>query len=147
MATSASEGAGKLTPDLNEWFRDRIVHILPDNGESGEKHAEQVARSLAGIAREIRIVNLPGLAAGDDAYEWIRRGGTREQLDELGGAASTFQATGEHNPNQLRFQLIPFDDLRSTKQLFISSRRCSRAEGSSSFGDRQSASPSGSSRR
>jgi AAA domain len=99
-ATSASEGAGKWTPDLNEWFRDRTAYILPDNDGSGAKHAEQVACSLAGIAREVRIVNLPGLAAGDDVYDWIKRGGTREQLDELGGAASTFQATEE--PAQAR---------------------------------------------
>jgi hypothetical protein len=94
-ATSASEGAGKWTPDLNELFRDRIAYILPDNDGPGAKHAEQVARSLAGIAREIRIINLPGPAARDDVHDWIGRGGTRQQLDELGEAASTFQATQE----------------------------------------------------
>jgi hypothetical protein len=92
-ATSASEGAGKWTTDLNEWFNDRIAYILPDNDEPGAKHAEQVARSLAGTAQEVRIVNLPGLAAREDVYDWIGWGGTRQQLDELGEAASLFQAT------------------------------------------------------
>jgi hypothetical protein len=87
-ATSASEGAGKWTADLNEWFRDRIAYILPDNDEPGRKHAKLVAQNLAGIAREIRIVELPGLGDGEDAFDWIARRGTREQLDVLGARAS-----------------------------------------------------------
>ena len=89
-ATSASEGAGKWTPDLNEWFRGRIVNILPDNDEPGAKHADQVARNLADVARVVRIVTLPGLGAGEDAYDWIARGGTRERLEEIGDAAPDF---------------------------------------------------------
>jgi hypothetical protein len=74
----------------------RPARLCPTgNDKQGARHAEQVAHSLAGIAQEIRIINLPGLAAGEDAYDWIGRGGTREQLDELGEAASTFQATQE----------------------------------------------------
>jgi hypothetical protein len=89
-ATSASEGAGKWTADLNEHFRDRIAYILPDNDEQGAKHAKQVAQSLVGIAREVRIVNIPGLVAKEDVYDWIARGGTREKLDALGEAASAY---------------------------------------------------------
>jgi hypothetical protein len=123
-ATSASEGAGKWTTDLNEWFRDRTAYILPDNDEPGTKHAEQIAHSLGGIAREIRIVSLSGLAIGDDVYDWIWRGGTREQLDELGDAAPKWQEGGIHqNPDgtmgekpekgdtDVVFKLVSFDDL------------------------------------
>jgi hypothetical protein len=85
-ATSASEGACKWTADLNEWFCDRIVHILPDNDQKGAEHAEQIAQNLAGVAQEVRIVRLPGLATSEDVYDWITRGGTREQLDALGDA-------------------------------------------------------------
>jgi Virulence-associated protein E len=90
-ATSASEGAGKWTADLSEWFCDRIVYILPDNDGPGRKHGKLVAQNLAGIACEIRIVELPGLAEGEDAFDWIARGGTREQLDELGAAAPVWK--------------------------------------------------------
>jgi hypothetical protein len=91
-ATSASEGAGKWTVDLNEWFRDRIAHILPDSDEAGAKHAEQVARNLADVARSVRIVTLPGLDAREDVCDWIKRGGTREQLGGLGDATPEFDA-------------------------------------------------------
>ena len=46
LATTASEGAGKWTPELNEWFKDRDVYVLPDNDEPGRHHAEQVASNL-----------------------------------------------------------------------------------------------------
>jgi len=86
-ATSASEGAGKWTADLNEHFRDRIIHILPDNDGPGRKHAATVAANLDGIAKEVRVVALPGLADKEDVFDWIERGGTREQLEEIGETA------------------------------------------------------------
>ena len=43
LATTASEGAGKWTPELNKWFKDRDVYLLPDNDGPGKHHAEQVA--------------------------------------------------------------------------------------------------------
>ena len=122
-ATSASEGAGKWTTVLNEHFRDRIAYILPDNDEQGAKHAEQVAQNLASVAREVRIVSLPGLAAKGDVYDWIKRGGTREQLDELGAASPKWQAEGVHqrpdgtigekpdSPEGLRFKETKVKDL------------------------------------
>jgi hypothetical protein len=87
FATSASEGAGKWSADLNEYLRDRIVHILPDRNEPGAMHAEMVARNLAGIAREVRIVPLPGLDDKEDVADWIAHGGTADRLRELGEAA------------------------------------------------------------
>jgi hypothetical protein len=90
-ATTASEGAGKWTADLNEHFRDRIAWILLDNDEPGRKHAQQVASNLHGIAREVKIVALPGLGDKEDVYDWIARGGTREKLDEIGEKATAWQ--------------------------------------------------------
>jgi hypothetical protein len=86
-AATASEGASKWTSDLNEWFRGRIAYILPDHDRPGAKHAAQVAENLAGVACEVRIVALPGLTEGEDVYDWIARGGTREQPEALAAAA------------------------------------------------------------
>ena len=72
VATSASEGAGKWTPELNVWFEDRIVYILPNNDERGRRHAARFAGYLHDVAREIRIVELPGLG-DDDVEEWLER--------------------------------------------------------------------------
>jgi hypothetical protein len=43
--------------------------ILPDNDQSGQQHAEQIARSLIGVSREIKIIHLPGLP--EKGPDWI----------------------------------------------------------------------------
>jgi hypothetical protein len=64
VATTNSGGAGKWTSDLNQHFTNRDVYILPDNDEAGVTHAQQVAASLNGVARSIRVVMLPDLPHG-----------------------------------------------------------------------------------
>jgi hypothetical protein len=44
-------------------LRDRIVILWPDNYEPGVRHMERLAEALAGIAREIRWLEIPGLPA------------------------------------------------------------------------------------
>jgi hypothetical protein len=56
VATCNSEGAGKWTPDLNEYFRGRIAHVVPDEDKPGHDHAQQVASNLHGIAAEVRVL-------------------------------------------------------------------------------------------
>jgi hypothetical protein len=91
IATTASEGAGKWTVDLNEWFRDRIVYILADNDLPGTRHAEEIAEILTGIAKAVCMINLPGLGVNEDVFDWIKRGGTKEKLEEFGYAAQEWQ--------------------------------------------------------
>jgi AAA domain/CHC2 zinc finger len=107
-ATTASEGAGKWTPDLNEWFKDRIAWILPDNDAPGRNHAKLVAQNLAGIARDIRIVELPGLDEREDAFDWIKRGGTREQLDEIGDKAPKWSSQSDEQPKRIMQTIADF---------------------------------------
>jgi hypothetical protein len=54
------------------------VVIFPDNDESGEAHAQQVARSLASAAASVRIAKVP---SGKDVGEWIERGATCNEID------------------------------------------------------------------
>jgi hypothetical protein len=89
--TSASEGAGKWTSDLNEHFRDRIVWILPDADEPGRKHARRVAANLHGIAREVRIVEISGLNEGHDVFDFLEGGGTGNDLRDLGERVPLWQ--------------------------------------------------------
>ncbi len=58
VATCNPEGAGKWRDAYNPWFRGRHVVILPDDDEPGRRHAEQVARSLCGIAASVKVVVL-----------------------------------------------------------------------------------------
>jgi len=95
LATSASEGAGKWKPELNEWFADRVVYILPDNDEPGRKHAEMVASNLHGVAREVRIVNLEGLGDGEDVFDWIEREPFPENLFRIAEDAPLWEPTAK----------------------------------------------------
>lgn len=71
-ATTASEGAGKWTADLNKWFvgRER-VYIPEDNDAAGRRHARMVARNLLDIVGEVRIVSFPELPEGGDVSDFI----------------------------------------------------------------------------
>src|SRR5262249_31641137 len=83
VATTNAGGAGKWSPELAQYFKGRDVFIVPDNDVTGEKHAMQVAAALAGVAREIRIIRLPGLAPKGDISDWIAAGGTADDLARI----------------------------------------------------------------
>jgi hypothetical protein len=64
-------GKGKWLPKFNEYLRDRDCVLLPDNDDDGRKHMQVVAASLSGVARSIKIVELPGLPAKGDVSDWL----------------------------------------------------------------------------
>ena len=83
LASCNSGGAKKWDQALNPYFKDRKLIILPDNDEPGRNHAKVLIEQLTGIAKEIRVLELPGLAEKGDASDWIAKGGTRQALVEL----------------------------------------------------------------
>lgn len=83
IGTCNAGGAGKWRPEHAEHLAGRPVVILPDNDESGRKHAQQVARSLQGLATSVKIIELPGLPEKGDVSDWLAAGGTAEQLREM----------------------------------------------------------------
>ncbi len=94
LATCNPGGAGKWKEDYCEFLRDRPIVILPDNDDDGQKHAQAVARSLTGIGKIVRIVNLPGLPVKGDISDWRDAGGTRDRLVEVVRAAPVSEAPG-----------------------------------------------------
>lgn len=91
VATCNAGGAGKWREDHAKHLQGRHVVILPDNDDPGRKHAEQVRDSLAGIARSVKVVELPGLSPKGDVSDWLKAGGTAAKLLEL---AATVETTG-----------------------------------------------------
>ncbi len=83
VATCNAGGALKWTNDHAVHLKDRDVVTLPDNDDTGRQHAEQVAYSLQGIARAVKVVALPGLSKKGDVSDWFAAGGTKEQLRKL----------------------------------------------------------------
>jgi len=79
VATCNPGGAGKWRTEFNEFLEDADCVILPDHDDAGEKHATDIMTKLTGM-RSLVVVKLPGLGAGEDASDWIGRGGKREEL-------------------------------------------------------------------
>jgi len=67
-------------PNFPKYFRDRIVAIIADADESGRKQAENVAVSLASVAKRIKVLELPN---AKDLSEWADKGGTQDELMAL----------------------------------------------------------------
>ena len=59
QATTNPMGAGKWRPEYSESLTGANVVILPDKDEPGRKHAAQVAQSLIGKAKSIKVLELP----------------------------------------------------------------------------------------
>lgn len=85
VATTAPMGAGKWRSEYAEALRGAHVVILPDKDAPGRKHAQQVARSMQGVAASVRVLELPG--AGKDVSDWLAAGGTREALEAMANRA------------------------------------------------------------
>jgi 5S rRNA maturation endonuclease (ribonuclease M5) len=88
IATTNAGGAGKWGDELSSHLRDADVVIFPDNDTPGRDHADKVARSLNGVARSVRVVNLTRLQEKGDLTDWLCEGGSLEELERLVGATS-----------------------------------------------------------
>lgn len=80
VATCNPQGALKWRDEYNEALRNKTIVILPDNDETGRKHASQVAHSLYGIAKEILIIELPNLKPKGDVSDYFDNGGTIDEI-------------------------------------------------------------------
>lgn len=86
-ATCNSGGAGKWRPEFADLLAGADVVILPDNDETGSKHATTVSDSLAGKAKRVRKLVLPGLPPKGDVADWIAKGGDVNTLYDLAAKA------------------------------------------------------------
>ena len=86
-ATCNPQGAGKWRDEYNPHFKGKADVILPDNDPPGKAHAQDVARNLHGVARSLKIVELPDLPEKGDVFDWLAGAGTLEHLEKLVKAA------------------------------------------------------------
>lgn len=99
VATTNAGGAGKWRDEFGEALRGRRVVIIPDNDEPGREHAARVARSLRGVAADVRVLELPGLQQKGDVSDWLDSGGVVDELLVLAEAAPAC-AGGDGPPPQ-----------------------------------------------
>jgi KaiC/GvpD/RAD55 family RecA-like ATPase len=115
LATTNPGGAGKWRREYSEVLRGRRVVILPDMDDPGWAHAEQVARSLKGIAAAVRVVTIPGLGHKQDVSDWLTGGplalpmllSMAENLDTY----EEFDTGAESEPISQRFHLLTVAEL------------------------------------
>lgn len=70
VATTCPMGAGKWDDNYSEFLNDRkLVAIIPDNDDSGRRHAKEVAESLVRVGVKARILELPGLPDKGDVSD------------------------------------------------------------------------------
>jgi hypothetical protein len=87
-----STTASKWTGDCVTPLRGRDVLILEDNDETGRRKALEAANALHGVAKAIRIVQLPGLAHGADVSDWLNvPSNTKEELERMAFAAAIWE--------------------------------------------------------
>jgi 5S rRNA maturation endonuclease (ribonuclease M5) len=84
IGTTSPFGAGKWLDEYQESLRDRDVIVMPDMDENGLRHAEQVYRSLDGIAATLRQVNIPSEAGVKDVSDYLQRMGEEELVNLIG---------------------------------------------------------------
>ena len=74
-ATCNPFGAGKWATILNRYLAGKDVIVIPDNDKPGKRHAVDVAKHLQGVARSVKLLEIPGLAEGGDVADFIRTNG------------------------------------------------------------------------
>ena len=83
QAVCNHDGSGGWDDSFGEWLRDIDVVVLPDNDRAGRDHAVDVVKSLNGVAKRVRVLELPGLPEKGDVSDWIEAGGERKELSRL----------------------------------------------------------------
>ena len=103
-ATCNAMGGGKWRDSYNQYFAGKKIVIIPDNDDTGKNHAQDVARQLHGVAKAIRVVNLPSLPPKGDTYDWFSQAGNdKAKLLELIKLAPEWEPPGltEQPPAEL----------------------------------------------
>ena len=78
-ATCNPSGAGKWRPEYSDCLIGKHIVIIADADEAGRKHAQEIAGSLYGKAKYVKVIEFKD---AKDLSEWVGRGGTREALLE-----------------------------------------------------------------
>ena len=113
-ATTCALGADKWLPEYSDFLNDRDCVILPDNDESGKRHADKIARSLWLVdPPSIKIVELPGLDEKGDVSDWFDQDGTKQRLLDL--AKDTVNFTPDSETTITTTQFWPTDNYNAKR--------------------------------
>ena len=99
-ATTCPMGAGKWKPEYNKYLKGKDVVLIPHNDDEGRKHMRQVADSLTGATKSLKVLDLPDLPDKGDVSDFIEKHEDKEQAAE--GLAMMIEGTGQYKPKKER---------------------------------------------
>jgi putative DNA primase/helicase len=71
-----AENTSGLGGELHACFQGADIVLVPNNDDSGFRYINDVGAALAGAAKRIRVLLLPGLSPNGGASDWLEAGGT-----------------------------------------------------------------------
>jgi DNA polymerase I len=86
-ATTCAMGAEKWRDSYTHTLAGANVILIPDNDEAGRKHVLKVAEELDGVARSVKLLELPDLPEKGDLSDWLDAGGTKEEFEYLSSSS------------------------------------------------------------
>jgi hypothetical protein len=96
VATTSHAGAGGWSDDLNQYFKDANVVVVPDNDLVGWHYAQKVTEALIPFAKSVRVLDLNLSNPKEDAYEWVNRyDGSRTLLAQIAKACPVIKSADE----------------------------------------------------
>jgi DNA primase len=122
LVAVTNPGGTKLSwqSHYGKWLADRHVVILPDNDNPGRQHAQRIAEALADVAASVIVLALPGLGRAQDVSDWLDRGKTVHQLQDL-VARERYGKAGVKSSlsNRAKMQLVFAADIRPLEKLVL----------------------------
>lgn len=83
-ATTIPGGCGGgWRKSYNQYFKGVKIVLVGDNDEPGRKLMKIIAENLSPIAKEIRLLELPGIGQKCDVSDWIDAGGDKPRFMKL----------------------------------------------------------------
>ena len=82
VATTSPGGASGYRPEYATALNGKRVCIIPDKDKAGFEYARKVAKSLQGVASEVKAIVLPQIGV-KDITDWLEQGGDFSQLPNL----------------------------------------------------------------
>jgi hypothetical protein len=103
VVTTSHAGAGGWNDELNQYFKDANVVVVPDNDLVGWHYAQKVTEALIPFAKSVRVLDLNLSNPKEDAYEWVNRyDGSRTLLAQIAKASPILgSATDVQTPQRL----------------------------------------------
>jgi hypothetical protein len=108
LSTTTAGGAKGIhayDPDeLRQAAHGRNVVLHADADPDGEAYVAFLARTIAPVARSVRIVRYAECGPGGDVLDWIHGGGTREELARLATQAPAWKADVSQSEDSADFE-------------------------------------------